>query len=65
MQHLIFASMFNLGLGAVLGVAGGLLGIGGGLIAIPVLGYLYGMDQHLAQGAALLSGDRAKVVKIK
>ncbi|MFX8199664.1 TSUP family transporter, partial [Acinetobacter baumannii] len=37
-----------------LGVAGGLLGIGGGLIAIPVLGYLYGMDQHLAQGTALV-----------
>jgi len=46
--------VFNLGLGAVLGVAGGLLGIGGGLIAIPVLGYLYGMDQHLAQGTALV-----------
>jgi hypothetical protein len=52
--HLLLASIFNLGLGAVLGVAGGLLGIGGGLIAIPVLGYLYGMDQHLAQGTALV-----------
>jgi uncharacterized membrane protein YfcA len=47
-------TLFNLGLGAALGVAGGLLGIGGGLIAIPVLGYLYGMDQHLAQGTALV-----------
>lgn len=47
-------TLFNFGLGAVLGVAGGLLGIGGGLIAIPVLGYLYGMDQHLAQGTALV-----------
>lgn len=41
-------------LGGVLGLAGGLLGIGGGLIAIPVLGYLYGMEQHLAQGTALV-----------
>ncbi len=53
-HNLFFACVFNLGLGAVLGVAGGLLGIGGGLIAIPVLGYLYGMDQHLAQGTALV-----------
>ncbi|SFC03426.1 hypothetical protein SAMN05216204_103114 [Massilia yuzhufengensis] len=44
----------NLGLGALLGLVGGLLGIGGGLIAIPVLGMLYGMDQHLAQGTALV-----------
>ncbi|WP_322405168.1 sulfite exporter TauE/SafE family protein [Massilia luteola] len=54
MHNPLFACVFNLGLGAVLGVAGGLLGIGGGLIAIPVLGYLYGMDQHLAQGTALV-----------
>ncbi len=44
----------NFGLGASLGIAGGMLGIGGGLIAIPVLGLLYGMNQHLAQGTALV-----------
>lgn len=44
----------NFGLGASLGVAGGMLGIGGGLIAIPVLGLLYGMNQQLAQGTALV-----------
>ncbi|WP_137173811.1 sulfite exporter TauE/SafE family protein [Massilia sp. HP4] len=44
----------NFGLGASLGIAGGMLGIGGGLIAIPVLGILYGMNQHLAQGTALV-----------
>jgi len=54
MRDPVVACVFNLGLGALLGVAGGLLGIGGGLIAIPVLGYLYGMDQHLAQGTALV-----------
>jgi uncharacterized membrane protein YfcA len=53
-HNLFISSVLNFGLGAVLGVAGGLLGIGGGLIAIPVLGYLYGMDQHLAQGTALV-----------
>ncbi|GAB7198869.1 hypothetical protein OS12_03100 [Dickeya oryzae] len=41
-------------LGMGLGVCGGMLGIGGGLIAIPVLGMLFGMNQHLAQGTALI-----------
>lgn len=44
----------NFCMGAAFGVAGGMLGIGGGLVAIPVLGLLYGMDQHLAQGTALV-----------
>jgi uncharacterized membrane protein YfcA len=52
--HAVTTGLINLLLGMGLGVAGGLLGIGGGLIAIPVLGYLYGMDQHLAQGTALV-----------
>ncbi|MBA1272863.1 sulfite exporter TauE/SafE family protein [Stutzerimonas azotifigens] len=41
-------------LGLVLGTLGGLFGIGGGLIAIPVLGVLFGLDQQLAQGTALV-----------
>ncbi|NDL65852.1 sulfite exporter TauE/SafE family protein [Acerihabitans arboris] len=41
-------------LGVGLGICGGMLGIGGGLIAIPVLGLFFGMDQHLAQGTALI-----------
>ncbi|MFL6630826.1 MAG: sulfite exporter TauE/SafE family protein [Massilia sp.] len=53
-MHNLLLTALNVGLGAVLGAAGGLLGIGGGLIAIPILGYLYGMDQHLAQGTALV-----------
>ncbi|MBK4735081.1 sulfite exporter TauE/SafE family protein [Noviherbaspirillum pedocola] len=48
------AFLANFALGAGLGVAGGLLGIGGGLIAIPIISWLYGMDQHLAQGTALV-----------
>lgn len=43
-----------LGLGLALGLLGGMLGIGGGLIAIPILALLYGMDQALAQGTALV-----------
>ncbi|MGQ7958284.1 sulfite exporter TauE/SafE family protein [Pseudomonas sp. SP16.1] len=44
----------NLLLGLGLGTLGGLFGIGGGLIAIPVLGVLFGLDQQLAQGTALV-----------
>jgi uncharacterized membrane protein YfcA len=43
-----------LAFGAALGTVGGLFGIGGGLIAIPVLGVLFGMDQQIAQGTALV-----------
>lgn len=38
----------------LLGTLGGLFGIGGGLIAIPVPGVLFGLDQQLAQGTALV-----------
>jgi uncharacterized membrane protein YfcA len=41
-------------LGAALGGLGGLLGIGGGILAIPLLGGLFGMNQTLAQGTALV-----------
>lgn len=41
-------------LGMVFGTLGGFFGIGGGLIAIPMLAMLFGMEQHLAQGTALV-----------
>nr|WP_178115971.1 sulfite exporter TauE/SafE family protein [Pseudomonas sp. MS19] len=41
-------------LGAALGSLGGLFGIGGGLIAIPAMGVLFGLDQQMAQGTALV-----------
>ncbi|MDX1298574.1 MAG: sulfite exporter TauE/SafE family protein [Pseudomonas sp.] len=44
----------NLLLGMALGTLGGLFGIGGGLVAIPALGVLFGLDQQLAQGTALV-----------
>ncbi|PWB35946.1 hypothetical protein DCO48_00405 [Pseudomonas sp. SDI] len=46
--------LMYIGLGAALGTLGGLFGIGGGLIAIPVLGVLFGLDQQVAQGTALV-----------
>lgn len=54
MHSLLFEVVVNFLLGGLLGVLGGLFGIGGGLIAIPVLGVLYGMDQQMAQGTALV-----------
>jgi uncharacterized membrane protein YfcA len=53
-DHFFLLSIANLLLGVALGAVGGMMGIGGGLIAIPVLAWLYGMDQHLAQGTALV-----------
>ncbi|PTS86847.1 hypothetical protein DBR00_00090 [Pseudomonas sp. HMWF032] len=50
----LFDFALNLLLGLILGTLGGLFGIGGGLIAIPALGVLFGLDQQLAQGTALV-----------
>ncbi|MBI3904608.1 MAG: sulfite exporter TauE/SafE family protein, partial [Pseudomonas fluorescens] len=46
--------LMYLAFGAALGTLGGLFGIGGGLIAIPLLGVLFGLDQQIAQGTALV-----------
>lgn len=40
-------------LGVVIGLISGLVGLGGGAIVIPALIYLYGMQQHRAQGTSL------------
>ena len=50
----LLSALLIFGLGSALGAVGRLFGIGGGLIAIPALGLLYGMDQQLAQGTALV-----------
>lgn len=41
-------------LGAFVGLLGGLFGIGGGMIVIPLLVILFGFDQQMAQGTALI-----------
>lgn len=51
---LIITMIEALLLGGILGGVGGLLGIGGGIIAIPVLAWLYGLNQSFAQGTALV-----------
>ena len=39
--------------GLIAGIASGFLGIGGGIILVPVLGLLFGLSQHQAQGTTL------------
>ena len=42
-----------LSLGLVAGMCSGLLGIGGAVIMIPALVFMFGMNQHMAQGTTL------------
>jgi uncharacterized membrane protein YfcA len=51
---LLLSFVLPLCLGALLGFGGGIFGIGGGIIAIPVLVGVFGLDQKLAQGTALV-----------
>ncbi len=40
-------------LGLAVGALSGLMGIGGAIVIVPVLVYVYGWEQHLAQGTTL------------
>jgi uncharacterized membrane protein YfcA len=40
-------------LGVLVGAISGVVGIGGGILFVPALVWIYGMDQHKAQGALL------------
>src|SRR6059036_1215053 len=42
-----------IGLGLVVGVLAGTLGIGGAVFIVPVLVYVFGWEQHMAQGTTL------------
>ncbi len=42
-----------LALGMVAGIVSGLIGIGGGIIIIPILVFILGFSQHMAQGTTL------------
>ena len=41
-------------IGLFAGVLSGLLGIGGGVVMVPAMGFLLGMEQHVAQGISLV-----------
>ncbi len=41
-------------LGAAFGFLGGVFGIGGGIVAIPILGIVFGLNEQLAQGTAIV-----------
>lgn len=40
-------------LGLIVGALAGLLGIGGAIFVVPVLVYVFGWEQHMAQGTTL------------
>jgi len=40
-------------IGVIVGIISGIVGIGGGVLFIPALIWLFGMDQHKAQGTSL------------
>ena len=40
-------------LGLVVGVLGGVLGLGGAVFVVPALVYIFGWQQHMAQGTSL------------
>ncbi len=40
-------------IGVIVGTFSGVVGIGGGILFVPALVWLYGMDQHKAQGTSL------------
>lgn len=40
-------------IGVAAGILAGMVGVGGGIIIVPALVYMFGMDQHTAQGTSL------------
>ena len=46
-------SMQFIVVGFVVGILSGIIGIGGGLLIVPVLVYVFGWQQHMAQGTSL------------
>lgn len=48
---MFYAGLLVLGITA--GVCGGVFGIGGGAIVVPALVFLFGLNQHQAQGTSL------------
>jgi hypothetical protein len=40
-------------IGVTAGILAGMVGVGGGIVIVPALVYLFGMDQHTAQGTSL------------
>ncbi len=50
----MFMLILALVLGLGVGIFSGLIGVGGGVIAVPLLIYIFHMDQKMAQGTSLV-----------
>lgn len=46
--------MIILAIGLLTGVLSGLLGVGGGVVLIPMMVFILGAEQHMAQGVSML-----------
>jgi uncharacterized protein len=46
--------MLILSMGLLTGILSGLLGVGGGVVLVPMMVFLLGTEQHLAQGISML-----------
>ena len=53
LTHGLLGVVFNLALGAAVGVLAGYMGVGGGILAVPAFTLLCGMTQQAAQGTSL------------
>ncbi len=48
-----YMTWLTLLVGVIIGVFSGVVGIGGGILFVPALIWIYGMDQHKAQGTSI------------
>ncbi|KYZ75422.1 permease [Anaerosporomusa subterranea] len=46
--------LLTVGIGLIVGVMSGLLGIGGGVVMVPLMVFILGIGQHMAQGISML-----------
>lgn len=51
---MVLTTLITLTAGLTAGVLSGLLGVGGGIVLVPMMVFVLGVSQHIAQGVSLL-----------